>query len=1395
MLPEYCGAVDCSPTVANDGASLAFLLVCMYSMYVCVHTPLETYMAQPCIPLKYLFAVLLVVAHVAFVVFKYLNEEAVTPAEMFGFTTRTIAYLFYAAILTEHPYRDLPLLRAGFFGMAILGFWQCQQLLEQQPPDETWKLAIHGGGIFLSGLALLPAMRLQRSDSPFDSADWFSRLTFTYVTPMIATGDAGPFQAHDIPALPVADGTAAASHAFLAAYRAERSALAPSLLRLLWCLHGRDISGFFIWAIGNTLLSMMTPLLTKALLEWSGSPVPSPSRGYLLASALTLHAVVSTVSRSQYALSRDRFSIRFNSGLQAGVYARLLELDAREASTSDLVGQVTNYLTVDVPVIVRLPGSLFDVALLPIQIGMALAVLGNEISFAFGGGLILLGAMVPLQILLAHVVQRIKGRLMRFRDARLAQSVAVFTGIRTLKCFGWVDYFLAQLDGLRLQELRQLRLRQYITAFCDVISSTAPVVIQTGVFVVIVYTGQSITAARAYTIISLLTQLVGPITDLPWIARSIGEAVVSFGRLTQHLFPPLSATGGSTAGDRAPRATAELRWCGCSFAWEAPVATDVPERSVPLLGKAPFILHIPQLAFAPGEVVVVCGASGSGKSSLLLALMGEMPRLAGTGPLVAGTVAYAPQTPWLLPASLRHNVTLQDDGDVDVALYARVIAACAIEGLPDVVSEDGANLSGGQKARIGLARALYQRAALYLLDDCWSGLDRRTAKHIMSTLLSVVPSTATVVIATHALDLVGGMAPTVVLLEAGAVVEVGNYATLIAQSTSLFHRLGATMTSVPPIEPTKPSPALLAAKVFPTEGPADAVVAERREDGVVAPRIWWTYAASMGYTTAVLWPLSNVLLQMLRNGMDYWTAQYTTHHAISASAYAHGLMALTLGTLLATAAHVCLVVHGTVRAARTLYGCMTHRLVHTSLAFFDATPVGRVLNRLGDDTSTIDLMIPIALDFLVLEIVSITGSLLVLYFTNVYVLLLLLPLGVVYVRLQRRYRPPARDLSRLSHVVQSPLVMHVKATLQGLAVLRGRGATADYHAAFVGHLGLFQRVTLAQTLALSWLAIRLDALSIVVAAFVGFFAAIACTQGHPMPSAYLGLTMMYALPIIRKLKFGLEAFVWAEQAMVSVERVLEYAALPPEAASEATDTSVGGGHWVTAGVIELVDVGVVYDGRAALRGVSVAVRSREKLGICGPSGAGKSSLISVLLRAVVFSGRATIDGVDIAQVSLAALRAAVAYVPQATVLFAGTVRSNLDPLGCYDDARLWAALSTCGLGAVVRTLPLELETPMDTTLLSQGQQQLLAVGRAVLKRAKVVCIDEATANLDHATDAFLRERMAVAFADATVLTVAHRLATIAQSDRVLVLDQGAVVECDTPARLLANPHGYLRSMA
>ncbi|KDO34831.1 hypothetical protein SPRG_22062 [Saprolegnia parasitica CBS 223.65] len=1187
---------------------------------------------RPCLRLKYALAVLQVFLCIAFFAITSMLHRTTTPSQDINLTAQGVAWAFYAAILLDDGetawLRVLLVVRGALAGHAV--YLSGAPRIERY--DHLCLASVHSVNVVLGCLALLPAMARRPHDiaSPYDHASLVSRLLYLWVSPFVTLGLRRRFEMADIPPLPRADHTASASHAFQSALLRERRRASPSFFRLLRHLYGWQVVGFGLWSACNKLLSLANPFLIKEFLEWAEHP--TPSRGYVLAGAICGQSVLSALSGSQYGLAWTRFDIRLRAGLMAAIYGRTLELSASEKAAHG-IGRLTNYVSVDLGRLVGMPGSVFDMVLIPMEIAIALYLLGREVSYAFVAGLVVLGVMLPIQAWLGSTLQRVTRAMLSFRDDRVEWSSMLLQGVRVLKLLAWTDVYLDKMQAARSLEMQRLRVRKYLDALCVVFWASTPVIVQSSVFVAVIYSGHDLTAANAFTAIALLDRLIFPMNYFPWIINGFLEARVSALRLRAFLFP--------TCAGRRPHDffVARLPLCVDDI--------DGRTQSTPLLAPdaTPFDVRLDHLTLQKRDVLVLTGPVGCGKTSLLLALLGEMPLMHGDRFAPRGArVSFAPQTPWLFPASIRRNITLatDDDSSIDDALYEKVLAVCCLDvdlasqplGDRTLLSENGANLSGGQRLRVGLARALYQRAALYLLDDCVSGLDQPTAITVLSRLHTVLPEDAAVVLATHAVGLLGSF-----------------------RCSAILH------------------------------------------------------------------------------------------------------------------------------------------LFHAPLSFFTVTPTGRILNRLSGDTYGVDESLPFILNICIKDAAEILGTLCILLLTTPLVLLLLLPLSLLYARVQRWYRPTSRHVRRLDAVAQSPLLMHFHATLHGLSVLRGLQCHMRWYQEYLSLLNTSQKMSFLGANASAWFGLRLDALGVVLTSAIGVYAAVASHLGAPIPSGTLGLILIYALPIVGKCNAILGSFIATEQNMISVERVLEYSTLSPEVDGASPVLP----KWPRHGVIRYDNVRVAYSGNAnksALGPLTIAVQAAEKIGICGRTGAGKSSFLHALFRAMPYEGRITIDNVDIASMALTTLRSALCFVPQEAMLFRGTLRSNLDPFEDADDAAIWDALQRCCLDAVVRAWPLQLETPLSDNddKLSRGQAALVGIARAVLRKAKVVCIDEATASMDHATEAIVQETLRSVFQDATVLTVAHRMHTILDCDRVLVLDHGRVVEWDTPAALLANPVGQFTKL-
>jgi ATP-binding cassette subfamily C (CFTR/MRP) protein 1 len=440
-------------------------------------------------------------------------------------------------------------------------------------------------------------------------------------------------------------------------------------------------------------------------------------------------------------------------------------------------------------------------------------------------------------------------------------------------------------------------------------------------------------------------------------------------------------------------------------------------------------------------------------------------------------------------------------------------------------------------------------------------------------------------------------------------------------------------------------------------------------------------------------------------------------------------------------------------------------------------------------------MLPDFLSQLLQNVFALLAALAVCVLVSPYLLLLFAPLVLLFSSMQRYFRSTAREVKRLEGVSRSPIFSSFGETLNGLSTIRAYGMQStfmehNFHA--VQHNA---RLYLTHNMLNRWLAVRLDMVSLVVVGAVAFFSIAVRRSGRDSIAA---LALLYAQQFTGMLQYTVRVLVDTETSMTAAERLLHFSTIPQEAEHRRAETAPPT-DWPQEGVIRFRNVRLRYRPELprVLRGVSFDVPARHKVGICGRTGAGKSSLSVALFRIVELdSGSIEIDGVNIAELGLGDLRERMAIIPQDPVLFSGTVRYNLDPFNRVSDAELWQALARVHLDQTVREMPAGLDTAVAEygENLSQGQRQLVCIARAMLRHARVLVLDEATASVDGQTDRLIQTAIRENFADCTVLTIAHRLDTILDCDRVLVLDRGRVAEYDRPSVLLARKGGVFRDM-
>ena len=859
------------------------------------------------------------------------------------------------------------------------------------------------------------------------------------------------------------------------------------------------------------------------------------------------------------------------------------------------------------------------------------------------------------------------------------------------------------------------------------------------------------------------------------------------------------------------------------------MTTDTDIKTTPLLALTDINLHL-----IPGTLTVICGDVGSGKSALLLALLGELEVVGnGSVSLSSLNVAYCPQTPFILNASVRDNILFYSTDTFDQERYAQALQVCALDddvsrlpaGSETEIGERGINLSGGQKARLALARALYSRAPLLLLDDCLSAVDARVARHLWTQALrGPLASGRTIVLATHALSFLPH-SDSVIAMENGRIVASGGFKDLVsgnsdATNTSTYNivrnavneslRIDALLvTTLPTTEEGEAKASTTFMEQVQLKQKSDAVgessgsasgagtiiTVEDRVRGSIGASLFLLYIRSFGSTSLTTIGFSAILIASARVGTDIWLAAWS-NDALNlipttyVSAYA-GLSGITALLLLA---HAFAWAIGGVYAARKAHDSMLARVLRAPLLFFDSTPLGRILNRFGPDIAALDEELPTAFA----GISTLGGR----FFATIVVQAILLPwtligalpLLVCFLGFLAIYRASARELRRLDSASKSLGAAALAEALVGAAAINNTsGAISAVTHAFCHALDINTSAFWRKNLVNRWLGLRLDTLGCIGSfGFVGL--AIVLTAGTPnAPSpAFVGLALAYSSGIAGQLNSLVRNLSETESSLTCAERVAAWSSLPIERAPRSKPSPPS--NWPSRGEIICKSVTVRYrpELTPALNNISLTIPAGSRVAICGRTGSGKSTLALTLLRLLeTEQGTISIDDVDIATIGLDDLRERLTLVPQDTTLFSGTLRDALDPLNHYEDVELTKALSIVKL-----SLPGGLDARIETggNNVSAGERQLVAVARALLRRSKVVILDESTASLDTSADEALQLALRSALTGVTVLSIVHRVLSTLDSDLIIVLDEGKVEEIGSPTCLLANQSGHYAAL-
>ncbi|CAN1224126.1 ABC transporter C family member 13 [Linum perenne] len=1198
-------------------------------------------------------------------------------------------------------------------------------------------------------------------------------MTFESIAPVMNHGITKQLNFKDLLSLPDDMEPSVCHSVLISCWQAQESRPNPFLLKAIFYAYGWPYLKLGLLKVINDGLGFVGPLLLNKLIHFlqEGS---QHWDGLLLALFLGLTSIIKSFLDTQYSFHLAKLKLKLRSSIMTIIYQKCLSLTlAAQSKFSE--GEIQTFMSVDTDRTVNLCNSFHDIWSLPLQIVVALYLLYTQVRFAFLAGLAITILLIPVNKWISELIASATEKMMKQKDERIRRTGEILSHIRTLKMYGWEQLFSNWVMDTRILEVKHLATRKYLDAWCVFFWAATPTLFSLCTFGLFSLMGYQLDAATAYISTRRLSRFL----------RCSGY---------KHEKNVISSN------DCSPKDIAVVLHDACC-AWSS--SDERPESTV--------LYHV-NLSLPKGALIAVTGEVGSGKSSLLGAILGEMQLISGSIHS-SGTVAYVPQVPWILAGTIRENIVFGKH--YDSKRYFDTIKVCALDvdislmagGDMACIGEQGLNLSGGQRARLALARAIYQGSDLYLLDDVLSAVDSHVAWWILhNAILGPLTNQATRILCTHNIQAIS-CADLVIVMDKGQVKWAGSSVDLVASSHPAFfqkNELDALSNVQLELSPEYPMQGREYKDPHVLDTVEDIIEEEQRKEGRVEIAVYKNYAGSAGWFITFVISLSAILMQASRNGNDLWLSYWVDTTGNGRTGYSTTFYLIVLCVFCASNSFLTLVrafsfSFGGLRAAVQVHNILLDKLLDAPVQFFDQTPSGRILNRFSSDLYTIDDSLPFMLNILVANFVGLLGIAMVLSYVQVFFLLLLLPFWLIYSKLQFFYRSTSRELRRLDSVSRSPIYATFTETLKGSSTIRAFKSENSFQRNFTEHVTLYQRTSYSETIASLWLSLRLQLLGAFVVTFVAVMA-VAGSRGY-LPIDFgtpglVGLALSYASPIVTLLGNFLTSFTETEKEMVSIERALEYMDIPQEVLEgpKALDPN-----WPFDGLIKFQNVTMRYMPSLppALRDVTFTIAGGTQVGIIGRTGAGKSSILNALFRlSLVSSGCILVDALNILDVPVRDLRSRLAVVPQIPFLFQGSLRDNLDPLRKSNDLKIWDVLGKCHVKDEVETAGgLDILVQASGCSFSTGQRQLLCLARALLKSSKILCLDECTANVDTQTAKLLQNTISSECKGMTVITIAHRISTVLNMDQILILEQGKLVEQGNPQALLEDGSSNFSSFA
>ncbi|XP_021410687.2 ATP-binding cassette sub-family C member 3, partial [Lonchura striata] len=1223
----------------------------------------------------------------------------------------------------------------------------------------------------------------------------------------------------------------------------------PSFLRALLRTFGPYflIGSFF--KLIQDLLSFVNPQLLSVLIGFIKNKDAPAWWGFLIAALMFICAVLQTLILHQHFQYCFVTGMRLRTGITGVIYRKSLAI-TNSAKRSSTVGEIVNLMSVDAQRFMDLMTFLNMLWSAPLQIFLALYFLWQTLGASVLAGVAVMVLLIPFNSAIAIKTRAFQVEQMRYKDSRIKLMNEILGGIKVLKLYAWEPSFSEKVLEIRKNELRVLKKSAYLNSLSTFAWISAPFLVALTTFAVYVSVDEKniLDAEKAFVSLSLFNILKFPLNMLPQVISNIAQTSVSLKRIQQFLShdelnPNCVETKVIAPGNAISVRNATFSWgkelkptlkdinmlipsgslvaivghvgCGKSSLVSALLGEmEKLEGEVAVKGS---VAYVPQQAWiqnatlkdnilfgqAPNEekyqdALEACAL----KTDLEVLPGGDQTEIGEKGINLSGgqrqrvslaRAVYSSSDIFLLDDPLsavdshvaKHIFDKVIGPDGVLKGKTRILVTHGISFLPQVdhiiVLVDGKiSEMGSYQELLKQNKAFAEFLRNYALDE-----DIEEDEPTMLEEEEVLLAEDTLSIHT----------------------DLADNEPVTNEVRKQFLRQLSVVSSEGGECPNKMSTKRRVCEKKPAEPPLPRKIAnekliqaETTETGTVKLTVFWQYMKAVSPVISLVICFLYCCQNAAAIGANVWLSDWTNEPVVNGTQHNTAMrigVYAALGLLQGLIVLICsfTLALGGINAARTLHAALLENKFHTPQSFYDTTPTGRVINRFSKDIYVIDEVIPpTILMFLGTFFTSLSTMIVIIASTPLFAVVII-PLAILYFFVQRFYVATSRQLKRLESVSRSPIYSHFSETVSGASVIRAYRRVKAFVDISDSKVDENQKSYYPGIVSNRWLGIRVEFVGNCIVLFAALFAVIG---RNSLNAGLVGLSVSYALQVTLSLNWMVRMTSDLETNIVAVERIKEYSETETEA-PWIIEGKRPPENWPSKGDLEFVNYSVRYRKGLdlVLKDLNLQVHGGEKIGIVGRTGAGKSSMTLCLFRILeAVKGEIKIDGVKISEIGLHDLRSRLTIIPQDPVLFSGTLRMNLDPFNKYSDEEIWKALELSHLKRFVSSQPsmLDYECSEGGENLSVGQRQLVCLARALLRKTRILILDEATAAIDLETDDLIQMTIRTQFVDCTVLTIAHRLNTIMDYTRVLVLDNGTIAEFDTPANLIAAK-GIFYSMA